>query len=527
MKLRPYQQKTIDQTLQWMDHHQGNLACVLPTGAGKSVVIGEFCRYALTEYPETRILMLVHTRELIRQNHDKLKTIWPDAPVSIYSAGLNSKRINRITYAGIQSIHNHAKKVGHVDLCLIDECHLISHKNEGTYRKLINNLKEINPRLRVVGFTATPFRLGHGYIHDGNGIFDDMIEPVTIKELLDGGYLSPLRSKFTSHHLELDGVGKRGGEYIEKDLQLAVDTDRNNALAVEEMLKHGQDRKSWLVFCTGVDHAHHISELLNLNGISCDVIAGNTPTNSRDRMLRDFKRGKLRALASVNVVSIGFDAPNVDLLAMLRPTMSPSMYIQQAGRGLRVCEGKKDCLVLDFAGNISTHGPITNVKPPRKKGEKAGEAPVKVCDKCQEIVHLSVMVCPACGEAFPPPQKEKTRLHQDDIMGVDKKHVLNVKSWRWQKYTSQKSGKTMLKVSYYGNLSDPPVQQYFTIFHEGRAGEYARIKLFQIFEKAGVDASTIAQDVSDIAKAAAKGKPPARVIYEKNGKFFNVKGVEY
>ena len=110
----------------------------------------------------------------------------------------------------------------------------------------------------------------------------------------------------------------------------------------------------------------------------------------------------------MNVISIGFDAPNVDLLAMVRPTMSPSMYVQQ------------DCIVLDFAGNISQHGPITNITPPKKKGDKPGEAPIKVCEHCQEIVHLSVMICPACGEPFPPAQEKRTSLHQDDIMGKDR-----------------------------------------------------------------------------------------------------------
>lgn len=527
LRLRSYQQKAIDQTLDWMDKNQGNLVVSLATGAGKSVIIGEFCRYALQTYQGTKILMLVHTKELIAQNHERLKTIWPEAPVGIFSAGLKQKNMDQITYAGIQSIHKHPEKVGHVDLVLVDECHLISHKNEGTYRKLINALKEINEKLRVVGFTGTPYRMGHGYIHEGSALFDGMIEPVGIKDLLDLGYLTPLRSKFTEHQLETEGVKKRGGEYVEKDLQLAVNTTKNNARAVVEMCRIGENRKSWLIFCTGVEHAENIAEILNFENIPTKVITGNTPHDERDLMIQEFKEGKIRALSSVNVVSIGFDAPNVDMLVMLRPTMSPSMYVQQAGRGMRLAEGKKDCLVLDFAGNVSEHGPIVNVKPPKKKGEGKGEAPVKVCEKCQEIVHLSVMVCPACGEAFPPPPPKATRLHQDDIMGKDRLHELSVQKWRWQKYTSQRTGKTMLKVVYYGALSDVPVKQYFTIWHEGYAGNKARVQLFDLFNKAGLEAADLAQDPSDIAKIANKGKPPALVKYEKNGRFQNVISLIY
>jgi len=527
MKLRPYQQDTIDQTLSWLGGNDGNLVCSLPTGAGKSVVIAEFCRYALQKYPGTKILMLVHVRELISQNHDKLKTIWKGAPVGIYSAGLNRKDIDDITYAGIQSIHNRHKELGHIDLCIIDEVHLVSHKNEGMYCKLLNNLKDINPQLRVLGYSGTPFRMQHGYLHENSDLFHGMIEPVKIEFLIKEGYLCELRSKFTNHHFTLDGVKKRGGDYIEKDLQLAVDTDKNNEMVVKEIMRHSIGRRSILLFCTGVDHAYHISDLMNDVGIHCNVITGETQKEKRDNIIGDFRGGTLRALASVNVLSVGFDATGVDMIVMLRPTLSPIIYAQQCGRGLRVNPSKEDCIVLDFAGNISTHGPITKIRPPKKKGEKPGEAPVKVCEHCQEIVHLSVKICPACGKAFPEAQKAKVTLHEDDIMGIQNRHRLYVMTWKWAKYTSQRTQKTMLKVTYYGSLSATPVKQYFTIYHEGRAGEIARVNLHEIMVKAGIRFDMFQSDASALAKLCNSGKPPEWVEYEKNGIFFNVKEVGY
>mgnify|MGYP003648849704 CR=1 FL=1 len=525
--LRPYQQEAIDQTLAWLGKEDGNLVCSLPTGAGKSVVIAEFCRYALQKYQGTKILMLVHVRELIEQNHDKLKTIWKDAPVGIYSAGLNRREIKDITYAGIQSIHNRHEELGHTDLVIVDECHLISHKNEGMYCKLLNNLKEINPKLRVLGYTGTPFRMQHGYLHENSDLFHGMIEPVKIDFLIKEGFLCQLRSKFTSHHFTLDGVKKRGGEYIEKDLQLAVDTDKNNEMVVKEILKHSINRKSILLFCTGVEHAEHITDLMNDVGIHCNIITGETAKQERDDTIADFRNGTLRALASVNVLSVGFDATGVDMIVLLRPTLSPIIYAQQCGRGLRTNPNKEDCLILDFAGNISTHGPITKIRPPKKKSEKPGEAPVKVCEHCQEIVHLSVMICPACGEAFPPPQKEKTRLHQDDIMGMDNLHKMYVTTWKWAKYTSQRTGKTMLKCTYYGSLSAPPVKQYFTIYHEGKAGDIARVKLYDLLKRSGVGYDMLINDASNVARACNTGNPPVWVEYEKNGIFFNVKEISF
>jgi len=335
-----------------------------------------------------------------------------------------------------------------------------------------------------------------------------MIEPVKIDELIKDGYLSTLRSKFTDHHFSLDDVKKRGGEYIEKDLQLAVNTTKNNEIVVAEIVKHSLDRKSILLFCTGVEHAEHMSELMNSVGIDCEVITGGTNTNERDSIISKFRSGRLRALASVNVLSVGFDAPNVDMIAMLRPTLSPIIYVQQCGRGLRISPNKKDCLVLDFAGNISTHGPITKVKPPRKKGEKQGEAPVKVCENCQEIVHLSAKVCPACNTPFPESVKPKQRLHEDDIMGIDRLHKMRVTSWRWSRHVSKATGKTMLKCIYYGSLSALPVKEYFTIYHDGYAGDKARIKLYDMLKRSGVGFDIMINDVKNVANACNKGTPP-------------------
>lgn len=209
------------------------------------------------------------------------------------------------------------------------------------------DLIAINPSLRVVGLTATPYRLGHGYITDKPAIFDALIQPVSIEELIFKGYLSTLRSKLTITKLEVDGVHKRGGEYIEAELQAKVDTTDKNALVVAEIIKLGAERKSWLIFCAGVAHAHHIKEALTEQGIVAECVTGDTPPAQRDRILREFKAGRIQALTNANVLTTGFDAPMIDLIAMLRPTMSPGLYVQMAGRGLRIADGKTDCLVLE------------------------------------------------------------------------------------------------------------------------------------------------------------------------------------
>jgi len=522
MMLREYQNRTIDQLYAWFEAgNTGNPCLVLPTGSGKSHIIAALCKDALQSWPETRVLMLTHVKELISQNAEKMRQHWPNAPMGIYSAGLNRKEMGEpITFAGIQSVRTKAKQIGHVDLVIIDECHLIGHKDEGGYRTLLADLIAINTSLRVVGLTATPYRLGHGYITDKPAIFDALIQPVSIEELIFKGYLSTLRSKLTITKLEVDGVKKRGGEYIEAELQAKVDTSDKNALVVAEIIKLGAERKSWLIFCAGVAHAQHIKDALTEQGIVAECVTGDTPPAQRDRILRDFKAGLIRALTNANVLTTGFDAPMIDLIAMLRPTMSPGLYVQMAGRGLRIADGKTDCLVLDFAGVVEQHGPITAVRPPAKKGDKVGEAPVKVCDQCQEIC-LSVRECPACGTPFPEPERPTLRLHNLDIMGVEGVDM-EVTSWTWRKHISRASGKEMLSLTYYSGLSDPPVTEYLAVTHDGYAGEKARRLLAEMAHNAGVALDYAAADLHEMAQQLTEGRPPATIEYQRKGKFFTV-----
>jgi DNA repair protein RadD len=521
--LREYQQRTITELYAWFEAgNEGNPCLVLPTGSGKSHIIAALCKDALQSWPETRILMLTHVKELIAQNAEKMRQHWPNCPLGIYSAGLGRKELGEpITFAGIQSVRAKAKLIGHVDLVIIDEAHLVSHKDEGGYRALLAELKAINPNLRIIGLTASPYRLGHGYITDKPAIFDALIEPVSIEELIFKGYLSTLRSKLTATKLEVDGVHKRGGEYIESELQAKVDTKDKNAKVVREIINLSTERKSWLIFCAGVQHAQHIKDALVAQGIVAECVTGETPSTQRDRILKDFKAGTIQALTNANVLTTGFDAPSIDLIAMLRPTMSPGLYVQMAGRGLRIADGKTDCLVLDFAGVVEQHGPITAVRPPPKKGDKVGEAPVKVCDHCQEICALSVRVCPACGAEFPEPVKPALKLSTLDIMGVEGVDM-EVTAWTWRKHISRASGKEMLALSYYGGLSDPPVTEYLAVCHDGYAGEKSRRLLTDIAYKAGVTLDYSVADLHEMAQQLTEGEPPSAIEYKKSGKFFTV-----
>lgn len=523
MELREYQKDSIKLLWEWLSKNNGNVCVVLPTGSGKSHIIAALVKDAVQTYEGTRILMLTHSKELISQNAEKMRQHWRNAPMGIYSASLNRRCLSEpITFAGIQSVRNKGIQIGHIDLCIVDECHSISHTQTGGYRTLISDLLKINPNMRVVGYSASPYRLGHGMITEGDDvIFDDLIEPVSIEQLVSDGFLAPLRSKHTDMTLSTDGVKKSGGEFVSGALELAVDTNDNNQAVVMETIKRASDRKAWLIFCAGVNHAHHIADLLNQQGITAACVTGDTPNVERDKIIRDFQSGKIRALTNVNVLTTGFDYPEIDCLVMLRPTMSPGLYYQMAGRGLRIAPNKTDCLVLDFAGNVSRHGAITCIIPPNKKGKGTGESQTKTCPTCSEIIALQVSICPSCGHQFlSDKENDPLQLHNDDIMGIEPVEM-NVKMWAWRKHTSRASGKDMLKVTYYGNLSDAPVTEYFPVLHDGYAGNKARQAIAEIAIKANIDHNSLI-DIENSAKNLQDGTPPSVIKYKREGKFHKI-----
>jgi DNA repair protein RadD len=522
MMLRDYQQRTLDQLYAWFEAgNKGNPCIVMPTGSGKSHIVAALCKDAIQNWPETVVLMLTHVKELIEQNAEKMQQYWPDAPMGIYSAGMRQKKLgNPITFGGIQSLRDKASEIGHVDLIIIDEAHLVNHKETGGYRKLVRDLKQINPELRVVGLTATPYRLGHGMITDKPAIFSDLLEPIGIEELIAKQFLMPLRSKHTKAKLDTTGVHKKGGEYIESELQAAVDTDDNNINVVNETIGLAGNRKAWLFFCTGVKHAERVAEVLNGNGILAGCILGTTPKKEREEMLADFKIGKIRAITNANVLTTGFDYPDIDLIAMMRPTLSPGLYVQMAGRGMRPKSHTDHCLVLDFAGVVATHGPLTAVQPPKKAGEGTGVAPVKVCDNCNELCHPSAIVCPSCGHPFPLPPAPKLQLHNDDIMGLSGVSM-DVTAWKWRKHVSKISGKEMLTCTYYGDLSDKPVTEYLAILHHGYAGRKAIQQLFTMARDSGFSL-TANETLDDLVDMFSQNNPPKIINYKMDGKFHRI-----
>lgn len=479
MKPRDYQQRTLDELFAWFESNKGNPLLVLPTAAGKSLIIAMICQHVETNWPGTRVIMLTHVKELIEQNFDKLKRYWPEADAGIYSASIGRRDLsNQIIFAGIQSIADKAHLVGFADLILIDESHTVNPKQMGRYRAFLNDLQKINPHVTVIGLTATPYRMDSGYLWEGaDAVFSAVASQVGVIELLEKGYLSPIVSKATGIAPDLDGARTRLGDYVASDLEKAIDEQDLILHAVEDAIRRSQDRKKWLFFTVSVAHAVRVAGLLCERGYPANVIHGGTPKKEREQILADYHHGKYRALANCNVLSTGFDEPAIDMIAMLRPTQSTSLYVQQVGRGMRLADGKSNCLLLDYAGNVERHGCIDDpnvMVQSDDHGDGDGDAPVKACPRCETYCHAAVRHCPECGHQFPPPElKIKTKPDELDVVGR-KDQVLEVAEMKFSRH--DKLGKTpSMRVDYYGNGMLRPLlaSEWICFEHEGFAARKA------------------------------------------------------
>jgi len=400
--LRPYQRDAVDAVWRHIASSETNPAVVLPTGSGKTHVIAELCRDAVQKW-NGRVVVLAHVKELLEQAAGKLRAVAPDLPVGVFSAGLGRRDLGyAVTLAGIQSVYQRAHDLGPLDLVIVDEAHLIPPEGEGMYRRFLADARDLCEHQRVIGLTATPYRMKTGAICSADSVLHEVCFEAGVRELIVQGYLCPLKSRAGKATADTSDIHVRGGEFVAGELEDRMDEDALVEAACAEIVAATDDRRAVLIFCSGVRHGEHVTRVLReRHGIECGFVEGGTPTKERDALIGRFKSGGLKYLANVNVLTTGFDAPNVDCVAMLRPTMSPGLYYQMVGRGFRMAEGKPDCLVLDFGGNVLRHGPVDAIRLADTNGPP-GEAPAKQCPKCDALIHAAYAVCPECGHVFPP-----------------------------------------------------------------------------------------------------------------------------
>lgn len=367
MQLRPYQTEAVNAVYDHLRTRDDNPCVVLPVGTGKSVVLAQIATDAVDLW-SGRVLILAHVKELLEQNADKIRALCPHLDIGVYSAGLNSRDTDHaVIVAGIQSVYKRASELGAFDLVIVDECHLIPPDGEGRYRAFLADAKNINPNIRIIGLTATPFRLKGGLICQENNILNHVCYEAGLKEMIAQRYLSPLVSRSGKAEAKLDNLHIRGGEFINSEIEEAMDNDDLVNAACREIVELTKDRQSVLIFTSSVEHCKHVAaKIKQWSGQECAIVTGSTPAAERAEILARFKgeqvvddffsyKPRLKFMANVNVLTTGFDAPNIDCIVLLRPTNSPGLLVQ-------MCLDKQTEILTENGwrnwDNLQSHEPV-------------------------------------------------------------------------------------------------------------------------------------------------------------------------
>lgn len=412
MKLREYQQEAIDEIIASFCRQENYVLFQAATGAGKTIVLSHLIKHCQTKWDNIKILVLAHRSILITQTQDKLLAVWPEADIGIACASVQKdKNIDApIVIASIQSIYNRTD-LPTFDLVIIDECHRLPEKSKRSmYGHLLDGLLIKKEKLRILGLTATPYRLGQGYIYGGDckkpedNWFPKLNVQIDIRKLQEEKFLCEYKYWLAIHDIpdDIKNVAVSAGEYDMKEAGDIMSKPKHLMSIIKTLRAHAENRAKVVLFCTTISHAEKVKEIIEENFGPCNSIHSNMSDKDRVRSLDEFHFGDVRFLTNVNVLTEGWDFPELDCVVLCRPTKSTALYVQMVGRCLRIAEGKTDSLVLDLVDCYSDHGSIKKPKVSHAVDRDIeGEAPEKLCENCGAICHLAVKECPECGYVFP------------------------------------------------------------------------------------------------------------------------------
>jgi DNA repair protein RadD len=456
--------------------------CLLqaPTGAGKTIIFANLIGLWIREFPKLRVMVLAHRQELVDQAFSKLVGEYPDLYLKTRRAcaGLGKVELNQPITIGTYQTLVRREITKEIHLVIIDEAHRITPKNQkSSYKTLIENLRAINPETRILGVTATPWRLGSGYIFGGeNDWFDVLDYSIDMKRLIDQGYLVPIRFKVSVSYgmaEDLSAVSTSHGEYSVGDLGGTMCKEVFIESAVESYEKYGENRRAVVVFAVTIEHGELLERAFRAKGLKVRLIHSHMAQGTRKEILREFDRGEAEFLINVGILTEGWDSPKVNLILMARPTLSPGLYVQMIGRGTRIYEGKTDLLVLDLVNNSEKHG------MPWDPYIKERRNFYKICPACKTLLTERLSrKCSECGYEFPEPEaKPVMEKPLDDVnqsLMVDYNSYgqrVKVQSYEGYRYVS-KAGNKMIKLVVY--TSKGAVNEFLDI--EGNGSEYGRKK---------------------------------------------------
>ncbi|HWJ28903.1 MAG TPA: DEAD/DEAH box helicase family protein [Flavisolibacter sp.] len=501
-KPRPYQIKAVNQTLDMLMNQPG--ACPIiatPPGGGKSLLIAWTAKaLATTLLAYTpRFLIITHVKELIEQDAKALDQVWTKCPMGIYSAGLNSRISDQqITIASVKSVYMNLEAFGKVAGIFVDEAHLISPVQETMYQQILTHFRKLNPTVFIAGYSATPWRMKHGKLTEGN-IFNcvafDNTQRDEFVELIDDGYLVPLIPKHVSFRYDISKVHKVAGDFNRTELEAAVNIVELSEKALQESLQVAADRKHWIIFCSGIAHVTSVTALLVAMGQKAVCVHSKMGRHERDSNINAYRNGDARIIVNDGILTTGFDSPWTDCIVLLKPTASPGLHVQILGRGIRPvyvdgydldlkehrllaikASGRENCLVLDFAGNTMRLGPINDPVLPKKRGKGTGEVPIKICPECGTYCHAAQRFCTGLHwNGTPCTHEFKFETKLEDTAATEQLIARNEPATAWfpvdrvvYEHHSKPNKPLMMKVHYHCGIRR--FTEFVCIEHENDAG---------------------------------------------------------
>ena len=529
-ELRDYQLEAVAAIEKHLEERDDNPCVVVPTGGGKTPIIAVFAKR--TVEMGGRLIILAHVKELLEQTAERICEFAPELvkDFGIYSASLKRRDTrNKVIIGGIQSVYRRPEAFGEFDAVLVDEAHRIPFGGEGMYLKFIDAAKKVNPDLRVVGLTATPYRTDHGMVCGPTNILNKICYEVDIPKLIRKGFLCPVTTKGGKKDADLSKVRKVMGEFHQGELGETMADQELVQATVKDLLKRTKERESVLIFATSIVHAKMISEALKESGQSVAEVFGKTHQLERGSIVKDFKNGEIKYLVNVNVLTLGFDAPNVDCVALVRPTLSPGLFYQMVGRGFRLYKNKSDCLVLDYAGNTIRHGPVDAIRINKRGRGGAGSSPDaagRQCPKCDEIVKAATRKCGECGFEFPKPEfKHSDKAGEGSILSNEPVKVYGVRHEVHTKIGADEWASKSMKVSYcltpiakrsnLGMITGDWISEWVCLEHDGYAYTKA-VNWWRMHTNAPLPGSA-----GEAVKVADEGhlRNPVEICYKYEGKY--------
>lgn len=388
MKLRQYQQDAVDSVINFIKRSLEPCLIRAGTGAGKSLIVAEIARKINEISGGKKTLVLVPSKELVEQNYDKFVAM-TNSRASIFSASAGVKCTkNSVVFATTGTVVNEVKKSRHrfaenYASVIIDEAHMTSR----SMRSIIDKMREANNNIRIIGMTATPYRLLDGYIYrnelingklksvpegkfyDGSDearkpMFSVLVYSITEPQLMNMGFLTPLvvgKHDSTSYDTSSLSV-KRNGQFDSEEIKQTFENQRITKTIIDEVMLIARDRMSVIIFASTVDHAKEILGYLPEG--EAEIVTAETPRAKREEIIERSKEGKLKYLVNMQTLTTGFDSSTIDTVVMMRATESVALLQQCVGRGLRLHAGKNDCLLLDYAKNIERHSTTGDIYSP-------------------------------------------------------------------------------------------------------------------------------------------------------------------